>query len=622
MELATHGSPPEGVVLTPSLVNALIGSEDDGIGLKVVLSKELQKASAVCDVYTLDLRDCSINDFEGFGPKASKVRTLDISFNQLSDLNHLDQLKQLRELRAHNNSLGPELPELYVFDGCPNLEILYLNGNRFTQFPGGLQVLRKLRELRLSSNALTRLSPGISTLGACRSLEFLDLGGNQISSLAGLESLGGSIKTLILRDNNLKMLHPSIGQLPLLEELDLGANRLSSLKDLSRLCNKMHLSILRVDRNRLSEWKNIPRLDSLTEFYSAGNRFSSVSPLVSKFRNIDVVDLSDNRLMEEDDLFTLAECPYLFALSIQGNPVAQNAGFGERLTTKIPNLCSLDNASVTHKNEDAYFKPFNVPFTLPGGQQDEVNKENEAIAESSKSKTKRNPEVAKSGKGKTSDVEAKDGLLEGEGQSFASIYSDGYSARQGKQTQPSVSFTRSLAEKLFACDDEGKKAAPVPHASCRTSGSIFGVQQLDDVDVLFESCKKRVSAVHKVYTDVLHEKAKSGKEVDIPSISFTDKQHAEKRSKSGLHSALAFARAGDDNFSDVDDEGTSTDAVDDVAARETPRAPMTKAPLSKTRRGYRGFRIPARAQAYMRKHLDEEYNLTEKDGSITKTSKK
>ena len=43
--------------------------------------------------------------------------------------------------------LGPELMDSYVFDGTPNVEVVYLNGNNLVCFPSCLRVLRKLREL-------------------------------------------------------------------------------------------------------------------------------------------------------------------------------------------------------------------------------------------------------------------------------------------------------------------------------------------------------------------------------------------------------------------------------------------------------------------------------------------
>lgn len=195
------------LILNARLIEALIGDSTD-----VKLPKVLLAAKPQCDEYTIDVRNCGITSIDGYGSKASNVRILDVSFNRLSDLDKLEGLKQLREIRAHNNVLGPELMDSYVFDGTPNLEVVYLNGNNLVRFPSCLHVLRKLREIRLNTNIMEKLTPGILKLSSCRNLEFVDLGGNQLSTLAGLEALGGSIKTLILRNNNLKELHKSIGQ--------------------------------------------------------------------------------------------------------------------------------------------------------------------------------------------------------------------------------------------------------------------------------------------------------------------------------------------------------------------------------------------------------------------------
>ena len=91
------------VVLTSELVHSLI----NGVGIKVnssvtgISEKALELSRKRCDEYTLEISNCNISEIDSFGKRASKVRTLDLSFNQLSRLNRIDELKQLRELRLH-----------------------------------------------------------------------------------------------------------------------------------------------------------------------------------------------------------------------------------------------------------------------------------------------------------------------------------------------------------------------------------------------------------------------------------------------------------------------------------------------------------------------------------------
>ena len=88
--------------------------------------------------------------------------------------------------------LGPELMDSYVFDGTPNVEVVYLNGNNLVCFPLAYAYYEKLRELRLNTNIMEKLTPGILKLSACPNPWFDRSGGNQLNSLAGLEALGGS----------------------------------------------------------------------------------------------------------------------------------------------------------------------------------------------------------------------------------------------------------------------------------------------------------------------------------------------------------------------------------------------------------------------------------------------
>ena len=58
----------------------------DGKSHKKKLPEALQKAKELCDEFTVDVRNCGITSIDGYGSKASNVRTLDVSFNRLSDL--------------------------------------------------------------------------------------------------------------------------------------------------------------------------------------------------------------------------------------------------------------------------------------------------------------------------------------------------------------------------------------------------------------------------------------------------------------------------------------------------------------------------------------------------------
>ena len=692
------------VVLTSELVHSLI----NGVGIKVnssvtgISEKALELSRKRCDEYTLEISNCNISEIDSFGKRASKVRTLDLSFNQLSRLNRIDELKQLRELRLHNNCLGPELEGDYVFENCQNLEMLYLNGNNLVEFPYGLHVLRKLRELRMSTNMMTSLTPGISKLASCRQLETLDLGGNDLSSLRGLEVLGGSLKHLILRENNLKALSKCIGELPLLEELDLGSNKLVSLKELGKLGNKMNLSILRVDRNRLSEWDNLPRLDSLNEFYAAGNRFTQVSPILKKYRHVDVVDVTDNRLSDVDDLLNLATIENLFVLSVSGNPLTQVVGMGDKVCTAIRSLSLFNGTSVNRSGLENGFKLDMYGITKPGGAKkasktrgkgsgktvkrsgsdsvEEVNKENETVVVQRSDKNRRSKQrkqlgSAKSRRGSarrrdgnsgeegTDSGQTSSGMADeaGDGVVPSSVFSDqSLRGEAGLGTsnvsRSNNSFSRSLAEKLFAGNDSdpspestGAQKVSTGYKMRQTSTQArvnFDLKPLDDVDEMLKQCREKMTAVQRSHSAMLSDGCASKSPPDSVFKTSTEAVSLPPhKSSEGLQQALAYARAdivhltGDapipnDGHGDVGQkkvpgidkeaartaasyEGKYDDSSDVSLANSrgpnarSPVQPRTREhPRSKQsggvkRRGFQRFKIPQRAKDYVRMHLEE-----------------
>ena len=220
------------------------------------------------DEYGIDAHRLNITKVESFGKaQCSKVRELDLSFNNLEQLHCLDQIPSLQILKAHANRLK-ELDD-YDIPKQSNIEVLYLNGNQLGCVPRVLGTLRKLRELRLDSNKLIG-APIYDSMYSCRKLIYLNLSRNKITSVKGLESLG-TLETLILASNEIETLHPTLRRLDNLQDLDLTGNRLSSV---STLRGVKRLAVLRVSDNRLSSWKEIPSIPTLTELHARGNRLT------------------------------------------------------------------------------------------------------------------------------------------------------------------------------------------------------------------------------------------------------------------------------------------------------------------------------------------------------------
>ena len=111
-------------------------------------------------VYTLDLHNRGVTSLaEGSISRLRRLRSLDLSFNEIVKISGVDRVTTLRELKLYNNKIEDVTP-LCTLHGRSALERLYLHGNVIASLPptSMLKSLRMLRELRLDGNKLTSLN--------------------------------------------------------------------------------------------------------------------------------------------------------------------------------------------------------------------------------------------------------------------------------------------------------------------------------------------------------------------------------------------------------------------------------------------------------------------------------
>lgn len=191
--------------------------------------------------------------------KLSRLKTLDLSINQLTEIPHefLAECFTLETLVASNNCLST-LPEAAA-PSLKNLKTVRLNRNKLgekspkKQFSISrfLLTLPNLKMLDLSSNNLEDIPPPIDW--STRQLKELVLADNKIRKLP-LDGVEGwaYLERLILSDNFLKQVPSGIGELTSLTSLDLSRNigithlpdemgRLSNLWDLQLADLKLDL---------------------------------------------------------------------------------------------------------------------------------------------------------------------------------------------------------------------------------------------------------------------------------------------------------------------------------------------------------------------------------------------
>ena len=110
----------------------------------------------------------------------TNLSSLDISYNQIQDINPLAHLTRLTNLQAEN----VDAPDITPLAGLINMMYLQLSSNRITDI-SPLAGMTKLSSLYLSTNQITDISP----LAGMEDLTWLYLGNNMISDISALAGL-------------------------------------------------------------------------------------------------------------------------------------------------------------------------------------------------------------------------------------------------------------------------------------------------------------------------------------------------------------------------------------------------------------------------------------------------
>lgn len=135
-----------------------------------------------------------------------KLNSLDLSYNEISELPSLEGLDSLKTLYLGNN----EISDMTALDSLENLEVLSIPWNKITKVPI-LKNLKSLDTLWLALNEITDLS-GFSDNDSFPVLKKVDLNYNKIENAEPLRKREG-MGSLSIRENCIKDLSP-------LEELE------------------------------------------------------------------------------------------------------------------------------------------------------------------------------------------------------------------------------------------------------------------------------------------------------------------------------------------------------------------------------------------------------------------
>ena len=201
----------------------------------------------------------------------------------------LGQLKGIKRLALSENLTAFPLE---ILDLADTLEILDLSCNQLSSIPDAISKLINLKIAFFSYNAFTAVP---SAFKACHNLYMLGFKGNKIETFDE-EILPASIRWLILTDNKLKALPRSIGALPLLQKCTFAGNALTSLPQEMAQCK--NLELIRLSANNLLEiptW--LLELPKLSWLAFSGNPCST--PRDSKLEEIEYESLELYELLGE-----------------------------------------------------------------------------------------------------------------------------------------------------------------------------------------------------------------------------------------------------------------------------------------------------------------------------------
>ncbi|XP_022084871.1 protein phosphatase 1 regulatory subunit 7-like [Acanthaster planci] len=302
---------------------------------------EMSQESKYADVYEVTLHASNIGTVPNL-EKFRNLRLLDLSCNFIKQITNLHHMKDLRELKLYGNEItsGSNLESLV------ELHTLQLQHNRIQSLGQCLSSLKKLKVLRLDSNCLRKLES--REIAACSQLTFLDISSNKIETLTSLNCLS-ALEELHATHNGLRAV-TDLSRCKKLNEVNLSYNKLT---DISGLKGLPHVTILNLSHNSLTtgHMKALGKARSLQNLDVSNNQLAEVTCITELFPSLEVLNVSDNRILKWTSMCSLAKCSSLSELYLSGNPFCAEDGekpsYHHDIQAMIPNLEILDGAHMT-----------------------------------------------------------------------------------------------------------------------------------------------------------------------------------------------------------------------------------------------------------------------------------
>lgn len=262
--------------------------------------------------------------------------------------------------------------------GCTGIKELVLRQNAISVIEG-LDTLTEVEEVDLYMNAITSI-PGDAFRGNPR-LTKLDLSFNELGTIADFPSANfvvleelylihnriktlerisiPTLKLLELGDNRIRTME-NLDGLPGLDSLWLGRNKVRTIENLEALVNLRKLSL---QSNRITKISGLDHLTKLEELYLSHNGIQSMDGIenLTSLRILDLAEnqivhlrhlkqltkltdlwMNGNQLTNLDELNQLTDATELDTVYLEGNPLAKEKDYKQKVIQVLPMLKQLD----------------------------------------------------------------------------------------------------------------------------------------------------------------------------------------------------------------------------------------------------------------------------------------
>ncbi|KAF2819014.1 L domain-like protein [Ophiobolus disseminans] len=243
-------------------------------------------------VQNIDLHGNTLRELPMGLRRLTQLSRLNLSRNKLSMtvFDIVSEMKTLRELKLAENDLAGALPG--SVGNMSTLEVLEIQGNKFTSLPDEVRQLSSLRLLNVSSNQLSSIPMGLFET---------------------------SLVELVANKNRVEGAFFTIESIPHLQELNISNNSLKALCE-GEFINMPALKSLNISTNRLVSMPNVESWANLQTLVVAENKLTSFPEGFRTLQQLRTADFTANDITQIDERIALMPLEHL---TLAANPLRE-----------------------------------------------------------------------------------------------------------------------------------------------------------------------------------------------------------------------------------------------------------------------------------------------------------